>query len=62
MRNLITFKKHYIDRIKIGVNANQYTFVWRRKLNYPLVDLLDMIDAFHAKYNTCLRKNENSSM
>ena len=31
---LITLKELYIDGTKIEANANRYTFVWRRSINY----------------------------
>ena len=54
---LITLKELYIDGTKIEANANRYTFVWRRSINYHLAGLLDTIDALYAKYNAFLYEN-----
>ena len=54
----ITLKELFIDGTKIEANANRYTFVWRRTVNYHLAGLMDAIDSLYQKYNSFIDENE----
>lgn len=55
---LITLKELFIDETKTEANANRYTYVWRRTINYCLAGLLDTIDSLYQKYNALIDENE----